>query len=426
MFKHRISVLLVTLVMAVGIAACGQTATPPSSAAPLPSDLVSAPSEPPIASPSAVPLPTGSPTPTKSVTTPTSRPARWASTPKRIFAGECATVVATVDETGRFHVAAVCRNQIRYAESADGRSWNASTIATPTHRVDVGPQLAVDGTTLYLAFTRLRPVDGGCGDDGLTAVGVFYRTRTLPDGAWSKPKQIGPIGDHLQALRVVDGVIHETVTSDDGDGPVFYAAARGPAFEQVQIPGAEATSLRIAGDGRPRIAYSTPHAIKYAIVNDDRRLSISTIYAAKDVFMAEPVLVLGRGDHAFVSWAAREMEFGGGCAEPEPPNPPHKGTWFSTDVDGKWAAKRLSKDIGSASMALDVASGRLHATYLDQRGIRYVTRAPDGTWKGSRLDRSVDLWGLVLRRDPTSGRLLLVGLDGSESLKPGVYAVTAS
>jgi hypothetical protein len=422
MFKHRISVWLVTLV----VAACGQAAAPLSPADPSPSPAIAFPSASPIASPSTDAGSAGSPTPAEPTATPRPRQVHWASTPKRIFAGECATAVATVDETGRFHVAAICRNRIRYAESADGRRWHASTIGTPADRVDVGPQLAVDGTTLYLAFTRLRPVDGGCGDDGLTAVGVFYRTRTLPDGAWSQPKQIGPIGDHLQALRVVDGVIHETVTSDDGDGPVFYAAARGPAFEQVQIPGAEATSLRIGGDGRPRIAYSTPHAIKYAIVNDDRRLSISTVYAAKDVFMAEPVLVLGRGDHAFVSWAAREMEFGGGCAEPEPPNPPHKGTWFSTDVDGQWAAKRLSKDIGSASMALDVASGRLHATYLDQRGIRYVTRAPDGTWKGSRLDRSVDLWGLVLRRDPTSGRLLLVGLDGSESLKPGVYAVTAS
>ena len=96
--------------MAFGVAACGQTATPPSSALPLPSDAVAARCKSPIVSPSVGPASSVSPKPTKSTATPAprSRPARWASTPKRIFSGYCTSPTATVDGFGQFHVAAIC------------------------------------------------------------------------------------------------------------------------------------------------------------------------------------------------------------------------------------------------------------------------------------------------------------------------------
>ena len=59
MFKHRISVRLVGLFMSVGIAACGQTATPPSSALPSPGDEAAGLSGSPIVSPSVEPGPVG-------------------------------------------------------------------------------------------------------------------------------------------------------------------------------------------------------------------------------------------------------------------------------------------------------------------------------------------------------------------------------
>jgi hypothetical protein len=427
MFKHRISVRVVTLVMALGVAACGQTATPPSSAIPLPSDVVSAPSESPIALPSAVPESSGSPKPAEPVAEPTPRPrlATWSTTPHRIFKGGCDSPVVTVDDAAHFHVASICEGRIRYATSPDGRSWKSSTLPEPADGYDQGVQLAVDGSTLYLAYTHLRPVDQDtCGGRAIQedAVGVFYRTRELPNGRWSAPTRIGHDSDHLQSLRVVDGEIHETFWADDSTGDVFYASLKGSTFRAIKIPGAEATSLRIGDDGRPRIAYTTGHSLGYAVATGSDRLATTVVFSADDVIIESPVLVLGGGDHAFVSWAA--VPGGEGC---DGPSPVHEGTWFATDVDGKWTIKRLSKDVGSASLALDVESGRLHATYNDLRGIRYVTRAPDGAWTGSRLDVTADFSGTVLRRDPRTGLLLLVGrLYSDDEGMDGIHAVIAS
>jgi hypothetical protein len=427
MFKHWISVRLVAVVMTVGIAGCGQTATPPSSAVPLPSDAAAAPSGSPIFSPSARAGSSGSPAPSEPSATPTPRPrlARWSTTPRRIFKGGCDSPAVTVDSAGQFHVVSICDGRIRYATSPDGRSWKSSTLPAPADGYDQGPQLAVDGSTLYLAYTHLRPVDQDtCGGRAILedAVGVFYRKRELPDGRWSTPTRIGHESDHLQSLRVVDGVIHETFWADDSTGDVSYASLKGSTFHAIRIPGAEATSLRIGDDGRPRIAYTTAHSLGYAVVAGGDRLETIVVFSANDVITESPVLVLGSSDRAFVSWAG--VPGGEGC---EGPTPSHEGTWFATDVDGKWATKRLSKDIGSASLALDVGSGRLHATYNDQRGIRYVTRAPDGTWSGSRLRITADFSGTVLRRDPETGLLLLVGrLSSDDGAKDGIYALTAS
>jgi hypothetical protein len=431
MFKHRLTVRVLSLAMAIGVAACGQATTAQSSVVPSPSAAISAPSDSPIVPPSAEAGASGSPTPTEAVIEPTPRPrlARWSTEPRRILSGYCSTPVATVDQASQFHVAAICEDRIRYATSADGKSWKTSTLAAPPDGSDLDPQLAVDGSTLYLAYTHRGPVDlDTCGgpDPRLGARGVYYRTRSLPSGGWSEPTRIGRVGDQLRSLRVVDGVIHETIVADDGLGPTSYGSQDGTTFREVKIPAAEATSLRVGDDGRPRIAYTSGSAIKYAVVTGDR-LSTARVFSADDVQMQSPVLVLGSDDHAFVSWAALEIDMGGGCESPEPPKPTHKGTWFATDVDGRWATKRLSKDVGSALLALDVVRGRLHAIYSDSRGIRYVTRASDGTWSGSRLDVSRDFSGSVLRRDPATGLLLLIGrMLGEDETDSGIYAVTGS
>ena len=182
MRKHQLLTGVALIVFAVGLAACGQTATP--SATPAPSSGVGGvPSASPDASPSPItdPAPTPSADPSAAPTpTPRPRPVQWSTAPSRIFSVTCGAPVATVDDSGRFHVAADCDQRIRYASSADGKTWGGgSTLPTPTNRFDTGPQLAVDGQTLYVAYTRLKPVDGGCGDDGLDDVGVYYRSRTL-------------------------------------------------------------------------------------------------------------------------------------------------------------------------------------------------------------------------------------------------------
>ena len=180
-----------------------------------------------------------------------------------------------------------------------------------------------------------------------------------------------------------------------------------------------ATSLRVGDDGRPRIAFTGGGSVGYAVVSGGDRLKTTTIFTADDVEVGSPILVLGGGDRAFVSWAAWPLP---GCEAPAPTN---DGTWFATDVDGAWALKRLSKDVGAASLVVDVATGRLYATYNDRRGVRYVTRARDGTWTGGRPAFPHGFEASVIRRDPASGRLILVGNKDDDDVTR-TYAVTAS
>jgi hypothetical protein len=204
---------------------------------------------------------------------------------------------------------------------------------------------------------------------------------------------------------------------------VSYASQRGSTYREIRIPGAEQTALRIGDDGQPRIAYTNPSAVRYAAINGSR-ISSTEVFAADDVNIGLPVLVLGRDDHAYLAWSAVPRTDEVGCSET--PSASNEGTWFATNVGGQWTTKRLSKDVSPVSLAVDVATGRLHAIYVDRRGIRYVTRAANGAWSGSRLDAQIELQDPVLRRDPASGLLLLVGPGYARDSEPAVFALTAS
>lgn len=420
--RHMTRSVGLTLLLGASLAACGQAS--PSRATAVPSDAGAAPSDGPSGGPSATGLAVApSPAPTKAVKptpTPRYRPVRWSTKPHVIFDSGCSSIVATIDDASTFHVAGVCSGGIGYASSTDGETWKTSTFAPPADIFEVDPQLAADGATLYLGYTRLRPVEQDTCSGGFVnedPAGIYYRTRTLPSGRWSKPTRFRGDGDHLQSFRVIDGVIHATFQGGRGNGVVSYASS---TTDDIAIPGAEATSLRVGDDGRPRIAFTGGGSVGYAVVTGNGRLKTTTIFSADDVEMGSPVLVLGADDRAFVSWAAWPRP---GCEAPEPT---HDGTWFATDVEGTWAVKRLSKDIGTASLVIDVATGRLHATYNDRRGVRYVTRAGDGTWSGSRPAFPDGFQASVIRRDPASGRLLLVGSKTDDDDVTRTYALAAS
>ena len=356
-------------------------------------------------SPSATPEPSGPATVDKAVVPPPPIPTVW-SKARVVISGTCWNPAATVDANGTFHVVAGCGMNVRYATSQDGRSWETTQFPHPPHRSETEPQIAVDGSTLYVAYTRQRQLDGGCGNDGLVDVGVYYRTRTLPNGRWSAPKRIGAPGAHLQSFRVVDGVIHETFVTQNREGPVWYGSLAGGTFRSIRIPGAVGTSLRVGDDGRARIAYTTGDKIRYAVVRGGT-LSSRTVFSSRVMYLETPSLVLGGGGRAYMAWAVRP-DWGGGCAEPDPPDV-KPGTYFGTDATGTWRVKRLTAMVTSPSLALDVATSRLHVALDTTRGIRELTRRPDGTWTTAR--RIAGTRGMeagVLRRDPVTGHLLLV------------------
>ena len=340
------------------------------------------------------------------------KPAVWSKARTVLRGGYCSEPVATIDAAGRFHVAVACDSRIRYATSTNGRTWTARTFNRPAHREEVAPEIAVDGRTLYVAFTRLKAVEGGCGDDGLMDVGVFYRKRQLPDGAWSAPVRIGQIGDRLQSFRVVGGVIHETYTSRDGQGPVSYGNLKGKTFRSVRLPGAVSTSLRVGDDGVARVAYSTGHKLRYATVRPDGRVSARTIFDGRVMQISEPSLVLGEGNRAYVSWAAHQP-WGGGCADADRPMP-KPGTYFATDAGGSWSVKRLSSRVSRPSLVLDRARGAAHIAFLEGRSVRHFTRDAAGSWADERVPGTAQMDEVVVRSDPASGVLLLVGIRWDE------------
>ena len=414
--RQRTAVLLMSVALIV--AACGAAPAavdPAGASAPTPMPSVQ-PSFVPAADPSASPAEhAATPTPRSgeaaTVDAPPLRPAPpiptvW-SKAAVVMSGECFSPTATVDSNGTFHVVSGCGMGIRYATSKDGKRWRTTILPHLAHRSDVEPQIAVDGSTLYVAYTRQRQLDGGCGDPGLVDVGVYYRTRTLPNGRWSAPTRLGAAGAHLQAFRVVNGVIHETFVTQNGQGPVWYGSLARGTFRSMRIPGATGTSLRVGDDGRARIAYTTGDSIRYATLADGT-LSSRVVFRSKIMQMDAPSLVLGAGDRAYMAWAVHPV-WGGGCAEPDPPDV-KPGTYFGTDVSGTWRVKRITALVTSPSLALDASTGRLYAALTTERESRDIARRPDGTWTlGRRIAGTKGIGSAVLRRDTTTGHLLLVG-----------------
>ena len=130
-------------------------------------------------------------------------------------------------EPGRYHVASTCGEAIRYAEGAATGAWSVTRLQPPARHIEIAPQLAVDGHTLYMAYTRYGPVVGAetCGPGVEYAdLGVYYRKRALSDGAWSKPRRIGREGDVLDGFRVVDGTIHATVVPNNSGRAAYVNA----------------------------------------------------------------------------------------------------------------------------------------------------------------------------------------------------------
>ena len=401
--------ILVLLITACGSPGpTGATAPQPatSSGAPAvasPEPAVSVPDPSPV-----VPDPSTEPTVTPQPTaTAVHVPTTWSSS-SRIFGDGCSGPSATIDASGRFHVVVGCGMNVRYATSSDGRSWKTTLFRHPAHRFDVEPQIAVDGSTLYVAFTRLRPTDGGCGDDGLVDVGVFLRTRQLPSGPWSAPVRIGQVGDHLQSFRVSDGAVHETVVTRDGVGPIVYRKQAGGSTRSTRLPGAVETSLRIGDDGRARIAYSTGRTLRFATVDADGRVAARRIFDGRNLTVSRPILVLGAGNHAYMTFTA-DRPYGGGCAEPDFEDS-RIGTYFATDSNGTWNVKRLTRVPAETSLVVDVSTGRVDAILGGARALRGFVRTPAGNWTNAPVPRTADMSSPVVRRDPSNGTLLLVAV----------------
>ena len=285
------------------------------------------------------------------------------------------------------------------------------------------PRSPLDGDTVYLAYSRLAPGDGGCGDDGLDDIGVYIRSRKIPNGSWSDPVRVGGQGDRVQSFRVVDGVIHLTITTDQGNGPIYYETQAGAVVSRLLLPDAVGTSLRVGDDGHARIAFATGPAIRYARV-DGSHLSTATVAASDATNLLAPSLVLGPGDRGDMTWT-QTSDAGGGCVSPDPN--PLDGVYFGTDASGSWKTTRLTRSAGRSSLTLDPASGRIDVVADDTVGggsLSHFGSANGKDWTSKKIAGTSRLFNPVVRLDPTNGSLTVFATDWSDTA-PGIYRLTA-
>jgi hypothetical protein len=337
-----------------------------------------------------------------------------------VRAGEdCDRFSATIDATGRTHAVVLCDGGIRYLTSVDRVAWQEHDFVPAIDTIETDPQVTTDGGRVYVAFTRLAPEDGGCGDDGLRDLGVFVQSKPLAGGDWSDPAKLGAQADHLQSFRVADGTLYATVTADDGGAPFFVSSGPGGAV-RIPIPKAVATSLRIGDDGRARIAFVTEHAIRYGVV-DGERLSATTIAHEDSIFFRAPSLVLGPGGTAGALWT-ETSDGGGGCASPGPG--PLDGQYVATKDAAGWHIKRLTKGDGMAAMTMDADTGVVTVAvgaYVEGGPRVTLFSNEGGTWHRSSVAAAKGLYPAVLRHDPTTGDLVLFGANSD-----GISVVTRS
>ena len=331
---------------------------------------------------------------------------------------ECVPLVLTIDVQSRSHVAAECDGSIRYWTSTGDGTWRTTPFAHPTGRREIGPQVATDGNVVYVAYTRVAVTVGGCGDNGLRDVGVYYRQRRLPSGIWSSAKRMGQVDDHLQSFRVVGGTLHATVLASNG--LVYYEALKGTDTHRYLVPGAVGeSSLRVGSDGRVRIAYEAAGSLRYAVFTGSR---FATSRIAGSTGGYAPQLVLGRNNAAYVVWT-RAADNGRGCTGPGPD--PSDGTYFGTTASGHWVSGRFTTAVGQASLTVEVATGRVHAVMSNYVALNYFTKTATGGWIRTSLAGKHAQWP-VIRQDPATGRLEVVYLAGSANsgTPSGIYAVT--
>jgi hypothetical protein len=401
-------VRLTLMTTSLAMAAC--TASPQAStgsAAASPSATATA-TPTPVATPAAV----SSPTPTAA---PTPVPA-WTKPALVVDDASCYQATAGIDASSRSHIVASCAKGLRYSVSNPDGSWTTTLIAQPANRKQMDPQVGFAGNVAYVAYSWLSVNEGACGDDGLVDLGVYYRSRTLPDGAWSEPKRIGITKDTLVSFRVEGATLH-AVVYNTADERSYYVKVTGSDAQRVPLPAAG--SLRVGRDGRARIAYESSGSIRLATFTGS---GFSSVAIPGSAVASAPLLVLDDQDRAHVIWKRDPLQEAA-CGMSSAPDP-KAGMYYATNASGAWKVQRFTSQRGEASLQVAGSTDDVHLVLAANANLTYYSKSASGSWRSKRL---VSGWVMspVIRLDPATGRLLVVytrGEDDSGS-KPGVYFI---
>jgi len=325
-------------------------------------------------------------------------------------------VTAGIDAAGRSHIVAACGTGLRHSVSTVAGSWSTTLIGQPSNRMQMDPQVGFDGNVVYIAYSWRAVTEGACGDDGLQDLGVYYRRRTMPDGAWSEPARIGIKDDTLVSFRVEGETLHAVVTNT-ADEHSYYVRVEGGVSQRIRLP-AEG-SLRVGRDGRARVAYASSGTIRIATFTGSGFTSVAIPGSA---VADSPVLVLDDQDKAHVVWKRDPLQ-DAACGMASAPDP-KAGMYYATNSSGTWKVQRFSSARGVASLQIAGSTNDVHLVLAAGTGLAYYTKTATGPWHSKRL-ASGWVESPVIRLDPATGRLLVVFIrtDDDSVPKPGVYVL---
>lgn len=408
-------------VAAAATPSAGPSALPSAGATASPTNIPTAVPDP-IAQATPTPTPTPSPTP-EATPKPTPKPAPaglvsaagWTAARALVDSVGCYDVTAVVDATGGYHLAATCGDSIRTYASTGASSWSTRVFVHPADRAELAPQIAIGGNVEYVAYYRIAP-DGGCGSLG-TDVGVYFRSRTLPNGAWSVATKVGSVADELQSLAVSGSTIFLTVKNGE---KLYYETRTGSSFHRYLIPGAAGrTSIAVGSDGRARVAYETATGLRLGTWTGSS-LASSKVGGSTGRDWA-PKLLLDSADKPHIVWTRSPAP--GGCAGPGPE--PDDGTYYGTNAGGSWVKHRITTATGETTFEMNAANGQVYTVVGTNAGLRCYTGSPDGTWTGALVVATKD-WtpSPVVRLNPVNGGLFLVFVDYAQNGKTRIYTLS--
>jgi hypothetical protein len=321
----------------------------------------------------------------------------------------CTDVSVALDADGGRHVAASCGGSVRYLTDREG-AWVTTTFSHPAGRADLAPTVVVDGDTVHVAYTRFPS-----GTGTFAPVGVYHRERALDGDTWSTAARLGSSGDLLGDFAVVGGLVHATVAALRGG--FFYETDRSGALARHALPGAISPgTLNVASDGAARFAFDTATSLRYAIFHGSGFdwFTIPRTNAASE----QPQLAVDADGRAHVAWTQPATATGGAASA--------VGVQYSTNSSGEWTglgSGRVTANVGSSVLAIDLETGRPHVVVATSAGVKYYTPASATAWGGVTINPRV-AGGLDLAIDPATAQLVVLSSRLTSGLPATLFLMT--
>jgi hypothetical protein len=312
----------------------------------------------------------------------------------RVLAGRFTSIAEVVDSRNHVHVAGTNGTGLWYATDRTG-SWVAQRLLTNGDNTAwFETSIALDsGNHVYVAVAHTPCADCTPGaSDGIYLLTDRGRPRdTFP----TRPTRIAPSGAGAFSLKVANANLYVAYLSDiSGHGPLPEVLLRTNVTgrwttAQVAAHGLD-PSLRVGSDGIPRVAYSTPEGIRFAVADSATGHFDSTLVPGTSFeswLDMEPMLSLDVDNHAQIAWSHAEAG--------------QEGIRWAWQTDTRWhgpfTITAHPEEHARGSFGFDVDTfGRPHVALRD-REILDVVRTSGG-WQSRLVSTSNPLGRIVLRR----------------------------